>query len=112
MTRDVWRHERIFCRPEDECVYIIQDLKSRNIKIGTSKDFETRFKTLQSSCGSKLAILLIFEGGRVTESVYHKRFKKHRLHGEWFAPHIDVIMELIEEKKERQILAEFWGEEE
>lgn len=33
-------------------------------------------------------------GERKQERAYHKHFSEHRLHGEWFEPHPDIMAEI------------------
>lgn len=64
------------------------------IKIGVAKCVNKRFATLQTHSPSKLEVLAVIEGGRKEEREYHARFAAHRLHGEWFAPHPDILAEI------------------
>lgn len=74
-------------------VYFIGTLDTA-IKIGTSYSAEERFKAIQAHSPVQLAILAIRPGGEATESAYHEWFREHRLHGEWFAPHPDILAEI------------------
>jgi hypothetical protein len=64
------------------------------IKIGMSDDPRKRLRTLQTSHHQPLAILAVCEGGRVREGEYHRTFARHRLNGEWFARHPDILAEI------------------
>lgn len=64
------------------------------IKIGVSNDPQRRLKGLQTGYPYPLQILATIEGGAMLEIEYHERFAEHRLHGEWFAPHPDILAEI------------------
>ncbi len=51
---------------------------------------------IQSGNPKRLHVLASFfsEDSIATEQGYHGRFKAHRLHGEWFAPHPDILAEI------------------
>ncbi len=57
------------------------------IKIGkaTRGRVTRRLRTLQTGCVDKLRILAVFDGGNL-ERELHRRFAKHRVAGEFFAP--------------------------
>lgn len=74
-------------------LYFIQSADGP-IKIGLSGDVRKRIKGLQSSSPMKLALLCEVKGGGLMESDYHARFSAHRLHGEWFHPHPDILAEI------------------
>lgn len=79
-------------------VYFIESKASGLIKIGRSINPAGRFSAIRTMSPEELSLL-----GSVPESVYsegelHKRFAKHRKHGEWFqdAPEIrTLIAEII-----------------
>lgn len=64
------------------------------IKIGKANKPETRLKELQTSHFAKLRILVTTRGGQPQEQAYHRQFREHRLHGEWFSPHEDILAEI------------------
>lgn len=64
------------------------------IKIGVTGSVKTRFDTLQAHSPVKLEILATRRGGEFLETAYHARFAAHRLHGEWFSPHPDILAEI------------------
>jgi hypothetical protein len=74
-------------------VYFIQSAGSE-IKIGKAVDVQSRLKGLQTSHPHALTILAITDGGKAQEAEYHARFAVHRLHGEWFSPHPDILAEI------------------
>jgi len=74
-------------------VYFIQ-ASTGHIKIGYAQDVEARLKTLQVAHPTPLLVLAVSGGGMPQERKYHTRFADHRLLGEWFAPHPDILAEI------------------
>jgi len=64
------------------------------IKIGSTWDVRKRLSNLQTASPHKLKILATTGGGNFMEIHYHGRFKEHRIRGEWFARHPDVMAEI------------------
>lgn len=64
------------------------------IKIGVTCSVSDRFRTIQAHSPVKLEILATRRGGEMLESAYHYQFAEHRLHGEWFEPHPDILAEI------------------
>lgn len=67
-------------------------MESGRWKIGKSVNPESRFKSLQTGAAEELApwgVLPCSEPGAM-ERYLHKRFAKHRLHGEWFARNDEI----------------------
>ena len=65
-------------------VYVIQNVDSKVVKIGYTKDLKTRLGQLQTACSHKLVILKTVEGGKDKECQIHLDLKDCRLNGEWF----------------------------
>lgn len=76
-----------------QLVYFI-GAESGPIKIGIAVQPGERLKTLQTSHHERLNLLAVCEGGQTLEREYHKRFAAHRLHGEWFERHPDILAEI------------------
>jgi hypothetical protein len=74
-------------------LYIIQSAAGP-IKIGISVNPRGRLKGLQTAHPWKLSLLCVIPGGCALEAQYHARFAEHRLHGEWFSPHPDILAEI------------------
>ena len=87
--------QRANARPDasEGLVYFIRS-EAGPIKIGKARDPQARLKTLQTSHFAKLEIAATCEGGLPKEAEYHRRFAKHRLEGEWFDPHPDILAEI------------------
>lgn len=76
-------------------LYFIQSGESGPIKIGiTGMKIEKRMKALQTAHPFKLRLLVLVKGDAMRETEYHARFAEHRLEGEWFAPHPNILTEI------------------
>lgn len=70
---------------ENSYIYFIGNFKEGVCKIGTSIEPEKRLKELQVGCPYKLSILKKVKGGGLdTERIYHNKYEKYYLRGEWF----------------------------
>lgn len=79
-------------------VYFIQSEMGGPIKIGTTKNIDERLQKLQLCCPVPLIVLFtINDAGHDLEAKLHRRFRLHRLHGEWFdnTPELLRYMELL-----------------
>lgn len=74
-------------------VYFI-GCEKHGIKIGVATNVEKRLATLRSCCPISLKVMATRPGGIDRERAYHKQFAEHRLHGEWFDPHPDILAEI------------------
>ena len=66
------------------------------IKVGVSGYPPERARKLQVDNPLRVELLGWFEAPAGTEKILHGRLAAHRLHGEWFRPHRDVLA-LLEE---------------
>ena len=83
-----------FRAPQNHFVYFIQGAGGA-IKIGfTQQRISERLKCIQNGSPVKLVVLALRQASKECERVYHRRFKAHRLHGEWFSPHHDILAEI------------------
>lgn len=64
------------------------------IKIGASARPDYRLRDIQAANAYPLTILALADGGFATETGLHKRFAAHRLQGEWFERHPDILAEI------------------
>lgn len=64
------------------------------IKIGASCDVARRLRELRTKTKQDLGLLAVADGGMFAEFMYQHRFASHRLHGEWFARHPDILAEI------------------
>lgn len=74
-------------------VYLIGH--DRAVKIGWSERHPAipggRLTNLQSASPDDLKLLALIEGPFSLESELHERFGAHRLRGEWFVPHVEIL---------------------
>lgn len=68
--------------------------KEHAIKIGVTADLDQRFRAIQACSPVKLEIFATRPGGEAREIAYHTQFSEHRLHGEWFTPHAEILVEI------------------
>jgi hypothetical protein len=68
------------------------------LKIGFAKNVGKRLRTLQVGAPKALDVLLSVRGNMDHERFMHKRFAAHRLNGEWFAAHEDILNWIDEQK--------------
>ncbi|MHB1015505.1 MAG: YozE family protein [Desulfurivibrionaceae bacterium] len=74
------------------CVYFIRSEKTHAIKIGfTAGQVEKRLSSLQTAHPYKLQLLATIPGKLEYEKSLHAQFASHRLEGEWFEPHPDLL---------------------
>lgn len=79
----------------DLCYFVRRADGAGPIKIGFSGFLPSRLTSIRKETGSgPLVPLAVTTGGRLRESAYHFQFRAHRLHGEWFNPHPDILAEI------------------
>jgi hypothetical protein len=81
--------------PMEQKVYFIQ-AGDGPIKIGVATNPKRRLAVLQTANPHPLKLLATKAGGAWREIEYHSRFAAHRLQGEWFSPHPDILAEIAE----------------
>lgn len=64
------------------------------IKIGFASRLALRLKDLRTMNPYPLIVHATTDGHPKVERQYHKKFAAHRLHGEWFSPHPDILAEI------------------
>lgn len=72
-------------------VYIFQNLRTGDVKIGFTSDINARISGIKSGAGADIALIRVMGGGRETERWMHKRFAHLRISGEWFSYHDDML---------------------
>lgn len=72
-------------------VYFIQSVGGGPVKIGWSKQVTSRLRGLQTGHAERLTILAVLPATKETERSIHRALPSHRLHGEWFAPSVEVL---------------------
>ena len=74
-------------KPNGHDLYFIQSDLTGDIKIGRTKDVQTRIAQLQTACPHKLRVIHLFEAMGWREPLLHRRMSSYRLRGgrgEWF----------------------------
>jgi len=75
-------------------VYFIRAEPSGPVKIGSAVKPETRLRELQIGNAEPLRLMRSIEGGEPEERWMHHRFQEHRVRGEWFTFHEDMMVAL------------------
>lgn len=72
--------------PINGWVYFLLGEDTGRFKIGHAKDVEKRLKACQVGCSERLGVYGVIPAvdPAKLERAIHKRFARHRLHGEWF----------------------------
>jgi hypothetical protein len=71
------------------------------IKIGFSNgNIHQRLKELETYCPVQLELLGAIPGNREKEKCLHEKFKDHRIKGEWFAIHEDILVYIAKHGRE------------
>lgn len=78
-------------------VYFIQMGYMGPIKIGQTSSIDGRIRELQVGSPLKLLVLHAYRVSDASgeEQALHFKFRKHRLHGEWFAPADELIAHIV-----------------
>ena len=79
--------------PENGALYFLKD-RHGAIKIGATTNFPKRLKELSYRMREALTVLCVVDGASNQERDYQKRFREHRIKGEWFHPHPDILAEI------------------
>lgn len=77
--------------PDGGYVYAVQMGGDGPIKIGWSANPQRRLAGLQCSSPYTLVVRGIWPGMPNDEARLHERLSAHRMRGEWFRPHSDVV---------------------
>ena len=87
----------IFARERKaQWIYFIGAGDGEPIKVGRANNIKRRLSVIQSGNPKRLTVLASYfsDDPIAAEQAYHARFAAHRLHGEWFAPHPDILSEI------------------
>lgn len=68
----------------DGYVYFLFAPRAQRIKIGFTKNVDSRIKALQTASSEPLDLLVVTRGSKAHEKLYHVVFTERRDHGEWF----------------------------
>ena len=90
-------------------VYFLQPKEGGNIKIGFTRTLYKRFNEIEACSPLLLKIILVIGGPKSLEERLHLKFRKHRVHYEWFKPHDDILnfVDMYTNLKRRQELNKF-----
>lgn len=76
---------------KDKFVYFIQNPKSKEIKIGLTKDIKRRLNDIKTYFPYGIELLHIIEGNKLFEMELHEKFKNYNISGEWFEPAEEIL---------------------
>jgi hypothetical protein len=72
-------------------IYFIQSSTGGAIKIGRTRYLRRRLRTMQTSQAEPLNVLGVCDESVFPEAALHDKFEPHRIGGEWFAGHPDIL---------------------
>lgn len=75
-------------------VYFIQCGPGGPIKIGVARNVKKRMAQLQTGQPYTLELLATMPGNVTVEQRLHLKLRAHRMSGEWFEPHENVLAEV------------------
>lgn len=80
-------------------IYLIQNTSTKSVKIGVSKDIESRLKSLQTGHEHQLKLIYTkpVEDASSLELKLHHKFSDKRVRGEWFKVNPKKVIKEIEE---------------
>lgn len=73
--------------------YFVEGHWSKRIKIGQATDLNRRANQLSWTERENITFLATLRG-KYFETIYHNAFAEHRIEGEWFMPHPDILAEI------------------
>lgn len=81
-----------WCADLEGTIYFVScRAKDFPIKIGWTSDMKGRIQSLQSGLPHPLVVLLELPGTPSRERDLHISFNEHKLNGEWFARHPEIM---------------------
>lgn len=79
-------------------VYFIENTETNRIKIGHSKDVQSRLSSLNVASDAPLNLIGSIPGNSSLEKSFHEEFSDFRVRGEWFSGEIiERVREIIQE---------------
>jgi hypothetical protein len=90
--------EQLHIRSTQSRVYFVQESGMGAIKIGTTKNVNTRVSDMAVGTPHLLAVLALIDGNHEVEHALHQRFAHARIRGEWFRP-VPELLEYIAKVK-------------
>lgn len=82
------------CPPPQTALVYFVGAEVGPVKIGHSRNIPKRIKDIQWGSPQKMELLAVAPGGQRAEARYHKRFFRHRMHGEWFSRTPEIEREI------------------
>lgn len=94
---------RIIPQSGKQFVYFFRETVHGSIKIGTSRDPNSRIVGVQTGCPFPVVLLGVIEGNETRELSLHEKFSAYRLCGEWFSSDIlDAVKAIVAEEGLRE----------
>ena len=75
----------------DGWVYLVQNLRNGDLKIGHSRNVPERVRNIQRGVAGRVRLVDSFPGSLADEARAKQMFRTLRIHGEWFAPAPDIF---------------------
>lgn len=94
----VYEEERTY----DIWLYFVLCRTTNRVKIGVANNPISRFNSIQCGSPTELTIVGLIWGPRTNEKKLHRKFRAHRVRGEWF----DAVPELMDYIKEHAPITE------
>lgn len=74
-------------------------LASSRIKIGFTRNWQDRLRTMRTSCPEEMDFIAVIKGDRTREREFHERFSHLRTRGEWFEATAELLAFIAELRK-------------
>lgn len=92
-------------------VYFLQSDTHELVKIGVTKNVNTRFSSIQVGCPCPLVLAGVvtkatWNEAQALEQRLHRQFAEHRVKGEWFKLDSNTIAEIIEHENKNTAIEE------
>ncbi|HYE12188.1 MAG TPA: GIY-YIG nuclease family protein [Patescibacteria group bacterium] len=81
-------------------IYFVQGENGGAIKIGYTKDVESRLKALQTGYPDTLKVICLLPGNEKKEKALHYKYRNIQLRGEWFKPDNILLNDIAKWTKE------------
>jgi len=77
--------------PDDCFVYLVREIQSGRLKIGTTQDLAKRLDQLQTGNPDDLEVVAWVKGSYSVEAMLHEKFSYTKVRGEWHANNRDIL---------------------
>jgi len=85
------QHKKSIKEESISVVYLMHNIETNKLKIGTTYYINKRLSTIKSSIGCDLVLLHSIKGDTKLERELHVRFSQFRDIGEWFIYHESIV---------------------